>query len=188
MNYFTVPDTEQADYHFVPSITYRANGAVASSCLSQYTDLVAEYYSSLNTILTQRCSAVNVNMNVSFIEAKPSLVDDNVVQIDYVLAVIPAIRQPKLYDLCGWTLSLIFDLSVPHASAVIERLLNVSAVGNQCPPLKALRSTISTGFTCNIGEVLNMDPNQVPRCRKFCCLQFLVIIIIIIYRLSTIRR
>jgi len=88
-------------------------------------------------------------------------------QMDFVMTVVPEIRQPQLYDLCGSTLSLIFDLSVPYASKVIEPLLNVSAIGNQCPPLKALKSKIERGFDCNVGEVLNMDTNDVPRCCKF---------------------
>nr|CAD7258136.1 unnamed protein product [Timema shepardi] len=164
-----VPDcvsenTQQADYHVVPSVTYRANGAVAQLCLAQYEDLMAQYYSSLNSVLTQRCSAVNVNMNVSIIDSKPRLLEENVVQMDFILVIVPAVRQPQLYDLCGSTLNLIFDLSVPYASAVIEPLLNVSAIGNQCPPLRALRSNISRGFDCNVGEVLNMDTNDVPRC------------------------
>lgn len=87
-------------------------------------------------------------------------------QIDFVLGVLPEVRQPQLYDFCGSTLNLVFDLSVSYASAAIEPLLNISAVANQCPPLKALRSSVSKGFACNIGEVLNMDTNQVPRCRK----------------------
>lgn len=86
--------------------------------------------------------------------------------MDFILVIVPAQRQPQLYDLCGYTLNLIFDLSVPYASAVIEPLLNVSAIGNQCPPLRALKSSISKGFTCSIGEVLNMNTKDVPRCRK----------------------
>ncbi|XP_069668601.1 uncharacterized protein uif isoform X2 [Periplaneta americana] len=157
-------DTQQADYHVVASVTYRANGAVAAPCLNQYTDLLAQYYSSLNNVLTQRCSAVNVNMSVSFVDSKPKLIEENVVQMDFVLVIVPAVRQPQLYDLCGSTLNLIFDLSVPYASAVIEPLLNVSAIGNLCPPIRALKSNISRGFDCNVGEVLNMDTNDVPRC------------------------
>lgn len=65
----------------VATVTYRANGAVSQSCLPQYSDLMSQYYKSLNDILTHRCSAVNVNMNVSFIESKPSLVGENVVQV-----------------------------------------------------------------------------------------------------------
>lgn len=148
-------------------LKYRANGAVIQSCMAQYTDLVQQYYNNLNTVLTQRCSAVNVDMNVTFIRAMPSLIEQNIVRIDYVLAVIPIVRQPQLYELCGSTLHLIFDLSVPHASAAIEPLLNIAAIGNQCPPLKALSSNITRGFTCSIGEVLNTDTADVPRCRKY---------------------
>lgn len=148
----------------VATVSYRANGAVAQACLPQYTDLMSQYYSNLNNILSTRCSAVNVNMNVSFIKAIPSLLEENVVKIDFVIAVVPVVKQPQLYDLCGSTLNLIFDLSVPYASAVIEPLFNVSSIGNQCPPLRGLKSTITRGFTCSVGEVLNMDTNDVPRC------------------------
>lgn len=160
-------DTQQADYHVTATVNYRANGAVANSCLNQYTELIAQYYSNLNNILSERCSAVNVKMAVSLLNALPSLVKENVVKIDYILNIVPVVRQPQLYDLCGSTLSLMFDLSVPYANAVIEPLLNVSAIGNQCPPLKALNSTNIRGFTCSVGEVLNMDTNDVPRCCKF---------------------
>jgi len=60
---------------------YRANGAVAAPCLAQYTDLLAQYYTSLNHVLTQRCSAVNVNMSVTFVDSKPKLLEENVVQV-----------------------------------------------------------------------------------------------------------
>lgn len=106
-------------------------------------------------------------MNVSFIKALPSLVEENVVKIDYILTVVPVVRQPQLYDLCGSTLNLMFDLSVPYASQVIEPLLNVSSIGNLCPPLRALKSSNTRGFTCSVGEVLNMDTNDVPRCCKY---------------------
>ncbi|CAG9863735.1 unnamed protein product [Phyllotreta striolata] len=157
-------NTQQADYHFTASINYRANGAVATSCLNQYTELLAQYYNNLNMVLSERCSAVNVKMNVTFINALATLVEENVVKVDYILDIMPVVRQPQLYDLCGSTLNLMFDLSVPYANAVVEPLLNVSSIGNQCPPLKALKSTNQRGFTCNVGEVLNMDTNDVPRC------------------------
>lgn len=86
--------------------------------------------------------------------------------MDFILVIVPAQRKALLYDVCGSTVNLNFDLSVPHASAAIEPLLNVSAIGNQCPPLRALKSSISRGFTCSIGEILNMDTMDVPRCRK----------------------
>lgn len=165
-----VPDcvsenTQQADYQVTATMTYRANGAVAKSCLTQYQDLVAQYYANLNNNLSGRCSAaVNVNMSVSFLKSNSQLLDENVVKMDYILVIVPAVKQKQLYELCGSTVNLIFDLSVPYASEVIEPLLNVSSIGNQCPPLRALTSVISRGFTCSIGEVLNMDSNDVPRC------------------------
>lgn len=78
---FCLADTQQADYNVIATMTYRANGAVSQSCLPQYTDLMSQYYGQINTILSQRCSAVNVNMNVSFITATPTLLDDNVVKV-----------------------------------------------------------------------------------------------------------
>lgn len=81
-----VPDcvsenTHQADYHVIPSVTYRANGAVPSLCLRQYADILSQHYDVLNEILTERCSAVKVNMNVSFIDTRPQLLDENLVQV-----------------------------------------------------------------------------------------------------------
>lgn len=165
--FYVFLDTQQAAYHVVASVQYRALGAVSNACLPQYKDLLAQYDSVLNERLSQRCSAVNVNINVTFVKAMPSLLDENVVKMDFVLAIIPAIKQTQLYDLCGSTLNLIFDLSVPYASALIEPVLNVSSIGNQCPPLRAIRSSITRGFTCSVGEVLNMDTTDVPRCCKY---------------------
>lgn len=74
-------DTQQANYHVVAAVTYRANGAVSRSCLPQYQDLMSQYYTNLNSILTQRCSAVNVNMNVSFVRSVPYLLEENVLKV-----------------------------------------------------------------------------------------------------------
>lgn len=99
--------------------------------------------------------------------------------MDFVLGVLPEVRQTQLYDFCGSTLNLVFDLSVSYASAAIEPLLNISAVANQCPPLKALRSSVTKGFACNIGEVLNMDTNQVPRC----CEKYIILVVLLVIQI-----
>lgn len=151
----------------IASVQYRSLGAVSNTCLPQYKDLLAQYDNTLNERLSQRCSAINININVTFLRVIPMLLDENVVKMDFVLDIAPIVKQPQLYDLCGSNLKLIFDLSVPYASALIEPLLNVSSIGNQCPPLRAIRSTITRGFTCGTGEVLNMDTNDVPRCCKY---------------------
>lgn len=162
INYFS--DTQQAAYQVVASVQYRSLGAVSNACLPQYKDLLAQYDNTLNTRLSERCSAINININVTFVRVVPTLMDENVVKMDFVLDIVPFIKQPQLYDLCGTTLKLIFDLSVPYAGALIEPLLNVSSIGNQCPPLRAIKSSTTRGFSCGTGEVLNMDTNDVPRC------------------------
>lgn len=87
----------------------------------------------------------------------------------YTLRIKPAVSQTLLYDLCGSTLGLIFDLSVPSTSVIIEPILNITslAVGGQCPGVLAIRSSVDRGFTCGIGEVLNADKEgQIPNCCK----------------------
>ena len=90
--------------------------------------------------------------------------------MDYVLRINIAKENmyALLYDLCGSNLGLIFGLDVIVASLVIDPLLNVAAVGNECPPLNAMTSDISRGFTCDEGEVLTeaAGPQTVPRCCK----------------------
>ena len=69
--------------------------------LSQYSALIRPFYQALD-----RCSAISVDMNVTFVETEMHLVEDNIAEITYVLSVRPAVRQPQLYDLCGSTLGL----------------------------------------------------------------------------------
>jgi len=81
MIFITFVDTQQADYHVTASVTYRANGAVSRSCLPMYQDLMSQYYINLNNILTQRCSALNVNVNVSFVRSMPFLIEENLLKV-----------------------------------------------------------------------------------------------------------
>lgn len=46
-----------------------------------YQDLMTQYYTNINNILTQRCSGLNVNMNVSFIKSMPFLIEENVLKV-----------------------------------------------------------------------------------------------------------
>ena len=78
--------------------------------------------------------------------------------------VSPSFSQPRIYDLCGQTHSLIFDLSIPSTNKVIENLLEISA-SEQCPSLSASDSSVSRGFACETGEILNKFGDElVPRC------------------------
>ncbi|KAK3869849.1 hypothetical protein Pcinc_024872 [Petrolisthes cinctipes] len=158
-------DTEQASYDVVAEVSYRANGAVQPTCLPQSQKLLEQYYESLNGVLSSRCSsAVNVAIDVMFHDTSLQLVEENVVNVHYTVRLTPEVRQSLLYDLCGSTLNLIFDLSVPSTSAVIEPILNLPSAGTSCPRMRALTSNVTRGFTCNVGEVLNTETSEVPRC------------------------
>jgi len=85
-------DTQKADYHVVASIVYRANGAVAPPCLGLYSGLMSHYYAQLNEILTQRCSAINVQQNVSLIRTEPILLRENIVQVKNHLKTMKLLR------------------------------------------------------------------------------------------------
>ncbi|XP_067122803.1 uncharacterized protein [Centruroides vittatus] len=160
-------DTKQAAYDVIAMTEYRAGGALPTSCLNQYTSYVSTFYSSLSQLLSERCSAINVKIGITFHNTTIHTISENQLILGYTLRIDPVVRQPLLYDLCGSTLGLVFDLSVPSTSAVIEPLLNITAqnVGGRCPGLQAIRSSVERGFTCEAGEVLNNVGNgQVPQC------------------------
>lgn len=109
-----VPDcvsenTEQADYHATATIQYRANGVVSPSCLPQYQEFLQQAYDKVNKELSITCSATQVSTNVSIIRSLSTLLDENVVRLDFIMAVIPVLRQPGLYDLCGRNLDFLFS-------------------------------------------------------------------------------
>lgn len=81
-------------------MNYRANGAVANACLKQYTDLLSQYYDNLNRVLSERCSAVNVKMNVSIINAMASLVDDNVVKVRLKVDILFILVSVRAFSWC----------------------------------------------------------------------------------------
>ncbi|KAG8179313.1 hypothetical protein JTE90_016418 [Oedothorax gibbosus] len=160
-------DTDEASYDVVAQIEYRAGGAVSVSCLEQYISYVRTFYGSLNDVLSGRCSAINVKMDISFHNTTVRTIAENTIIMAYTLRIKPAVSQTLLYDLCGSTLGLIFDLSVPSTSVIIEPILNITsqAVGGQCPGVLAIRSTVDRGFTCGVGEVLNANKEgQIPNC------------------------
>ncbi|KAK7079934.1 Calcium ion binding, partial [Halocaridina rubra] len=158
-------DTKEASYDVMADIIYRANGAVDPSCLGQYESLLDKYYEGLNSVLSSRCSsAVNVPIDVRFHNTRLTLAEANIVSIYYVVRLTPDVKKTNLYELCGSTLSLIFDLSVSFTSAIIDPIIDLSSAGNVCPAMTASSSNVTQGFTCNVGEVLNTETGDVPRC------------------------
>lgn len=160
-------DTNQAAYDVMATVDYTVDGFVSTPCIPQYVNYLRTYYGSLNDVLSERCSAINVKMDITFHNTSIRLKGDNEVVIGYTVRIDPVVRQTLLYDLCGSTLGLIFDLSVPSTSAIIEPILNITSdsLPHQCPGLQAIRSSVTRGFSCEDGEVLNLiGEGQVPRC------------------------
>lgn len=156
---------------------------------------MAQHYTNLSTIWRQRC----FDLNVTFLQVTPFLIEENVLkvkrrlcvlpdefiinymfrwfislvqfQMDFLLLILPEPSvgpnlQQTLLDHCGKSLGISFGLKFPDKTLDIEPLLNISAIGNQCPPIRALTSNVSSGFTCSVGSILNKDANGVSRCRE----------------------
>ncbi|KAF0293977.1 Fibropellin-1 [Amphibalanus amphitrite] len=160
-------DTQQASYDVSARISYRSNGAVAPECVNMYKEELKQFHADLSSVLSARCSqAVNLNMDVRLLDGGARRIAENMVELEHVLRITPEVSQPLLYDLCGLNLGLIFELAVPSTSVVIQPLIDVDAIGNQCPPMRALDSNVTRGFTCSTGEVLNSESSNtnVPRC------------------------
>ncbi|KAG1655606.1 Fibropellin-1 [Nymphon striatum] len=159
-------DTDDASYDVKATVRYRAGGSVPENCLDEYNNYFSTHYTPLNSVLTERCSAVNVKMDVNFHNTKIRSDGENEVIVDYTLRVNPAVQQPLLYDLCGYTLGLIFDLSVPTTNAIIAPIMNISGqrLGSGCPTIRAIKSKVNRGFTCEVGQVLNENQDNIPKC------------------------
>lgn len=150
--------------------------AIADSCLQMYVGHTQQFYESLGATLTERCSAgsgVKIAVDFKPTTAKLGTFND-VVEMTYTLMISPELPQPRVYDICGQTHDLIFDLGIPSTSKIIQDLLELPAVqggtgeaSDDCPPLKAVSSNVSRGFVCSHGEVLNRlrsITSEVPRC------------------------
>ena len=87
--------TESAAYNVVAKVLYRAaSPSVPATCLSICRPFVRPFYQALDRALSARCSAINVDMNVTFVKSQTEmqLVEDNIAEITYVLSVTPATR------------------------------------------------------------------------------------------------
>jgi len=159
-------DTRESTYDVVATMTYKAQSAeIPSSCIDSYKETVANSFPDLSEVLTGRCSAGGVSIDVNF---KPTMVGEvigNSIELLYTMMVAPSVTQPRIFDLCGQTHDLIFDLSISQTNEVINQLIKVVSADIQCPTLTAVDSEVYRGFACNVGEVLNkIESTLVPRC------------------------
>ncbi len=160
-------DTTLSTYDVVSKISYRSEGAVSVFCEREYVGYVEQFNEKLGRIMTDRCSAGSggVDVQVTFKPAEAQKTGENIVDIAYTMMVSPALSQPRVYDLCGQTHDLVFDLSIQRTNELIADLLSLPAPSSNCPALTALSSDVSRGFVCQQGEVLNkIRALDVPRC------------------------
>jgi hypothetical protein len=160
-------DTTLSTYDVAATISYRGNGAIPQYCEQVYVDQVQPFQEQTGIVLTDRCSdgAGGVDIQVVLRPTTATKTGDNIVDLVYTMMVTPSLPQPRVYDICGQTHDLIFDLSIQRTNELISDLLEIEGDGEACPPLRALRSDVKRGFTCREGEVLNKLRNSdVPRC------------------------
>ncbi|XP_040577922.1 uncharacterized protein uif [Lepeophtheirus salmonis] len=160
-------ENRKSTYNVAVILSYRGNGAIPDNCLSIYVETVKPSEIILSEILSQRCSAGSggVNINVTFMETSANKVSENIIEMVYTLTVSPDLPQPRVYDLCGQTHDLIFDLAIQRTNELIKDLLKIPGDDAICPGLRALSSKMNRGFVCEIGEVLyDLKNSNVPKC------------------------
>ena len=166
----TVPDcvsenTQEANFEMVADIIYRSNGAVTPECLPEYKEHIKQFRSELSSHHSAKCNAAtSTSIDVKLVDARVRLESENMVAISYVYRMTHTTPQERLYDLCGSVLEFIYDLSLSNGNSQIESIVQVPAVGRECPPLTAMNSNVTRGFACSTGEVLNTETTDLPRC------------------------
>ena len=160
-------DTTLSTYDIVTTINYKANGVIGAECEGEYLNYVQQYYETIGTLFSERCSAGSGSINIQVVfkpVTKVIKTGETSMDMIYTIMVSPSLPQPRVYDLCGQTHDLIFDLSIAPAKDLIKQLLELPGT-DVCPPLNALSTNVERGFVCEEGEVLNkIRSSEVPRC------------------------
>uniref|UniRef100_A0A9J2P4X9 Sushi, von Willebrand factor type A, EGF and pentraxin domain-containing protein 1 n=1 Tax=Ascaris lumbricoides TaxID=6252 RepID=A0A9J2P4X9_ASCLU len=159
---------EPARYELNVAIAYSVSTPVGPDCLKGYSELVAAYFDSLDSSLSQRCSS-SVQVFVRFLDVQFSSTPTGV-SANYTIQILPTVLQSVFYELCGLTLRTIFDLRIPGATTSIRNLLSISGetIATQsvgCPSINATKTSIEQGFGCADGEVLRGgSQDSLPEC------------------------
>ena len=90
-------------------------------------------------IFVYRCSAGSggTQIQVTFKPAFAQKTGENILDVTYTMMISPNLPQPRIYDLCGQTHDLVFDLSILRTNELINDILTIPALGD-CPQLRAL--------------------------------------------------
>ena len=72
--------------------------------------------------MTDRCSAGSggVDIIVDFKRTVAKKTSDNLIEMTFTMMISPNLPQPRVYDLCGQTHDLIFDLSITDTNEIIQ--------------------------------------------------------------------
>ena len=110
----------------------------------------------IKQVLTERCSAGSggVDIAVDFKATQAKKTSDNLIEMTFTMMISPNQPQPRVYDLCGQTHDLIFDLSITDTNEIISDLISVPSDGGACPAVNYIKSDVSRGFVCPDGEVM----------------------------------
>ena len=105
-----------------------------------------------------------MDIAVDFKATQAKKTSDNLIEMTFTMMISPNLPQPRVYDLCGQTHDLIFDLAVTDTNEIIRDLISVPGDGGTCPAVNYIKSDVSRGFVCSDGEVLNtILASDVPR-------------------------
>lgn len=159
---------EPARYELTVGVDYSTTIPVRDECMKPYADAVANAFTSIDAALTQRCSS-SVQIFVRFLEAHFEVDTSNnkKVNANFTMQILPTIQQEVFYELCGLTLSTIFNLKIPGATIPVKELLQLPNGGlnaPNCMPMNATTTKITQGFACAKGEILNKETEELPEC------------------------
>ena len=79
-NYFL--DTTMASYRVLADIVYKAAAPIPPPCSEQYILRFEDQFPALNKILSARCSAINVDMNVTFVDSSAQLISEDTFKVN----------------------------------------------------------------------------------------------------------
>ncbi|CAD5221161.1 unnamed protein product [Bursaphelenchus okinawaensis] len=164
-----VPKSEEpARYEFKVSVDYSSSIPARQECMKPYADAVANAFESLDGSLTQKCSS-SVQVFVRYMNSNfmVDAANNKIVKANFTVQILPTVQQEVFYELCGLTLSTIFDLRIPGATIPVKTLLQLPNGGlnaPHCMPMTAISTKISQGFACTKGEILNKEGTDLPEC------------------------
>ncbi|CAA3006472.1 sushi, von Willebrand factor type A, EGF and pentraxin domain-containing 1 isoform X1 [Olea europaea subsp. europaea] len=135
---------EESSYNVLATVNYKlvwgsptSQAQIANSpetlveCMTNYTEYVRQYAPELQKILTNRCSVLNGEMNVEFLNIRSYLrqisreKQEELVAIQYEMRIDSKVKKGPIFKLCGQTVRQTFNLGLP-ASAIIGPLKNLS--------------------------------------------------------------